>query len=237
MPRRVRVLIGVSGVAVAALVASASVLATGPGMTGGAFGRSGGGGAGSAGTVPPTAAQLTKIGRRVDSWLASNGFGGFKVAEVMAFGGNDYVAVHDSKGMAAFELLTDLNTSWIMEEPPSMMWNTRYGMMGDYGSRVSPMMGGSMMGGSWNRWYGTGNGRVATTADAVVVADRWLAKAHPGERVASDAGASAMGKFPGYYTFDTAKGGKTHGMLSVNAATGAVWYHGWHGTFLAEQEF
>jgi hypothetical protein len=206
-------------------------------MMGGAFAGAGGGGAGSAGAVRPTAAQLTKVGRRVNGWLASNGFGGFKVAEVMAFTGNDYVAVHDSTGMPAFELLTDLNTNWIMEEPPSMMWNTHYGMMGDYGSRVSPMMGGWMMGGSWNRWYGSGNGHVATTADAVAVADRWLAKAHPGERVASDAGGSAMGKFPGYYTFDTTKGGRTHGMVSVNAATGAVWYHGWHGTFLAEQEF
>jgi hypothetical protein len=228
---------------VAALVASATVLGNGPGMMGsagmmaGAFGGSGAGGAGSTGVAAPTPAQVTKIGQRVNGWLASNGFDGFKVAEVMAFTGNDYVAVHDSKGMPAFELLTDLNTNWIMEEPPSMMWNTRYGMMGDYGSRVSPMMGGWMMAGSWNRWYGGGNRHVATTAGAVAVADRWLAKAHPGERVASDAGGSAMGKFPGYYTFDTTKGGKTYGMLSVNAATGAVWYHGWHGTFLAEQEF
>jgi hypothetical protein len=26
-------------------------------------------------------------------------------------------------------------------------------------------------------------------------------------------------------------------MLSINATTGAVWYHGWHGRFLAEREF
>jgi hypothetical protein len=47
----------------------------------------------------------------------------------------------------------------------------------------------------------------------------------------------ATGKFPGYYSFDTTLNGKTHGMLSVNAATGAVWYHGWHGTFLSEKQF
>ena len=35
---------------------------------------------------------------------------------------------------------------------------------------------------------------------------------------------------------DTVKNGKTHGMLSVNASTGAIWYHGWHGTFLAEHD-
>jgi hypothetical protein len=25
-------------------------------------------------------------------------------------------------------------------------------------------------------------------------------------------------------------------MLSVNASTGAVWYHAWHGIFLAERD-
>jgi hypothetical protein len=139
--------------------------------------------------------------------------------------------------MPAFELLTDLRTNWVMEEPPSMMWNTRYGTMGEFGSRVTPMMGGSMMGGGWNAWYGNGAGQVATTTQAVKVANEWLAKADPGEQVASDAGGSAMGKFPGYYSFDTVRNGKTYGMLSVNATTGVAWYHGWHGTFLAEQRF
>jgi hypothetical protein len=78
---------------------------------------------------------------------------------------------------------------------------------------------------------------VPTTSQAVTVANNWLSKASPGETVSSDAGGSAMGKFPGYYSFDTVKDGKTHGMLSVNASTGAIWYHGWHGTFLAEHEF
>jgi hypothetical protein len=140
---------------------------------------------------------------RVDSWLGENGFKGFKVAEVMAFTNNDYVAVHDTSGKPAFELLTDLNTNWLMEEPPSMMWNTRYGVMGDFGSRVGPMMGGSMMTGGWNGWYGAGAGRVAMTAKAAVIANRWLARANPGEQVAADAGGTAMGKFPGYYSFDT----------------------------------
>jgi hypothetical protein len=38
-------------------------------------------------------------------------------------------------------------------------------------------------------------------------------------------------------TLDTDRHGETAGMLSVNAATGAVWYHGWHGTFLSERKF
>jgi hypothetical protein len=123
-----------------------------------------------------------------------------------------------------------------MEEPPSMMWNTKYGMMGDFGSRVTPMMGGWMMGGgSWNSWYGSGAGKVTTTSQAVAIANNWLTKTSPGPTVARDAGGTAMGKFPGYYSFDTIKDGDTLGMLSVNASTGEVWYHGWHGRFLAEE--
>jgi hypothetical protein len=235
-------------VAVVSLVAATSVLgavnATGPAMMGGghgmmgsAFGGAGGGGAGASGTVTPTGVQLKQVATRVNSWLAASGFKGFKTAEVMAFANNDYVAVHDGQGMPAFELLTNLRTTWLMEEPPSMMWNTKYGMMGDFGSRVTPMMGGSMSGGSWSSWYGQGAGKVTSTPRAVTVANNWLSNASPGETVASDAGGSAMGKFPGYYSFDTVKDGKSFGMLSVNASTGAIWYHGWHGSFLAEKDF
>jgi hypothetical protein len=238
-------------IAVASLLAIASAMAavkaTGPGMMGGAsghgmmgsaFGGTGGGGAGASGTATPTGAQFQQIAAKVNSWLTSSGFKGLKTSEVMAFTNNDYVAVRDAQGMPAFELLTNLKTTWVMEEPPSMMWNTKYGMMGDFGRRVTPMMGGSMMGGgSWMSWYRSGAGKVATTSQAVTVANNWLSKASPDETVASDAGGSAMGKFPGYYSFDTVKNGNTHGMLSVNASTGAIWYHGWHGTFLAEHEF
>jgi hypothetical protein len=100
------------------------------------------------------------------------------------------------------------------------------------------MMGGWMMGGGRNGWYGAPIGKVGTAARAVQIANRWLAEAKTGEQVASDVLAeAAMTKYPGYYTFDTTRNGKTFGMLSVNASTGAVWYHGWHGSFLAEQDF
>jgi hypothetical protein len=75
---------------------------------------------------------------------------------------------------------------------------------------------------------GSGSGRVTSVA-AVAVANRWLAERRPAETAESDGRA-----FPGYYTLDTTRAGKTYGMLSVNASTGAVWYHGWHGAFLSE---
>ena len=239
-------------VAVVVLAATASALAvmatqdshttlTGPSMMRGYRGMMGGGIPPLTSQARPSSDQLGAVRDQVDRWLGANSFTGFRVSEVMAFTNNDYVAVHDSQGHPAFELLVAPRSGWLMEEPPSMMWNTRYGMMGG-GGRYGVMGGGGMMSGNWNGtarsgngWNGTGYGRVPTISRAVTVADRWLAQARPGEHV--DAEVGGMGGFPGYYTLDTMQGGQTVGMLSVNAATGAIWYHTWHGRFLAEREF
>jgi hypothetical protein len=72
--------------------------ASGHGLMGSAFGGAGGGGAGTSGTGTPTRVQLQQIATRVNSWLLASELKGFKVAEVMAFANNDYVAVHDALG-------------------------------------------------------------------------------------------------------------------------------------------
>ncbi len=38
--------------------------------------------------------------------------------------------------------------------------------------------------------------------------------------------------FPGYYTIDVLRDGEIAGMLSVNAYTGQVILHQWHGNFV-----
>jgi hypothetical protein len=193
-------------------------------------------------TALPTPAALAAIRDHVQQWLASAGFDGFRVREVMAFSNNDYAAVDGKSGKPAFELLVAPVQSWLMEEPASMMWNTRYGMLGNTSQTLEPipgmsmMWGGGMMGtgmmGSLPSWYSSGSGKVATLSQAVAVANKWLAKTRPGETAEKD-GRS----YPGYFTMDTTRNGKTAGMLSVNASSGAVWYHGWHGTFLGERQF
>ena len=65
---------------------------------------------------------------------------------------------------------------------------------------------------------------------ARTIANEWLAGNAPAEVVDS------ADSFPGHFTLDTVSGGHTVGMLSVNAATGAVWYHTWHGTFIAKED-
>jgi hypothetical protein len=64
---------------------------------------------------------------------------------------------------------------------------------------------------------------------AQAIADRWLQANRPGEN------AGEADAFPGYFTVHTLRD-EVVGMLSVNAATGAVWYHAWHGRFIAMNE-
>ncbi|SDB79745.1 hypothetical protein GA0111570_10114 [Raineyella antarctica] len=89
---------------------------------------------------------------------------------------------------------------------------------------VATEYGPAMM---WN----TGNRTATVSADqAVAIANRWLPTNAAGQTAATPEA------YPGYYTIDTTSGGKKVGMLSVNATTGAVWYHTWHGQFLAEED-
>ncbi|WP_448072441.1 hypothetical protein [Georgenia yuyongxinii] len=43
-------------------------------------------------------------------------------------------------------------------------------------------------------------------------------------------------EFPGYFTLHTLQDGEVDGMVSVNAVTGAVWSHDWHGSFVEMSE-
>ncbi len=102
-----------------------------------------------------------------------------------------------------------------IEYGPARMWNNRYGMMG----AASGMMGAA--GGSTER---------IDAAEAQRIADRWLVDRQSGLT------ADTAEALPGYYTLHTLRDGEIDGMLSVNAATGDVWYHSWHGEFVDMSE-
>ena len=136
-----------------------------------------------------------------------------------------------------------------------------YGMMGRYGAAYGGMMGGSnggMMGGAgfggvtsggYGGMMGGGNGgmmgggayappaaspstptgKPVSLAEAHSLAQSWLDTNEQGTVV--EQGGDA---FPGYYTLETLRDGKISGMISVNASTGVVWAHWWHGTFIAK---
>lgn len=92
--------------------------------------------------------------------------------------------------------------------------------------------GPGMMGGYGYAAPGTvqPGGAPLTMAQAKVVAQQFLNAQFAGTKT------DEALTFPGYYTIDVARNGQPIGMLSVNAHTGAVWYHAWHGTFLQEKD-
>ena len=164
-----------------------------------------------------------------------------RVGEVMQFSDGFYAELEESDGRPATEVLIDARTGAVwFEYGPAMMWNTRYGMMrgggsaaGMGGAMMGWMMGrGGMMGGgapadqTWTPGDATGAVQVSS-GEARRIAQRWLDANRGGVR------ASGPETFPGYYTLHVERDGRIDGMLSVNAYTGAVWYHWWHGRFLA----
>ena len=183
-----------------------------------------------------------------------------RVGEVMRFENNYYAELVRPGGDKATEVLVNAATGavWI-EYGPAMMWNTRYGMMGG-NSGSGGMMGGSsgsggmmsggpgsdgmmggrsgaggMMGGAYGgdpTWAPSPETTSPTVSaqEAKAVAARWLAREQSGLR------AGTPDAFPGYYTVHVLEGDRVAGMLSVNAYTGAVWYHWWHGRFVSMSE-
>ncbi len=133
---------------------------------------------------------------------------GLRVGEVMQFSKNFYAELETPSGKLATEILVDpADGDTGIEYGPAMMWNTDYGM------------------------HPRGQTRTRLSPDeAQHRAQRWLRDR------GSDLTADKPDAFPGYYTLHTMRSGKINGMLSVNAATGAVWYHTWHGTYIATSE-
>jgi hypothetical protein len=181
---------------------------TGPGMMGGT-GMMGSGG--MMGTV-----WLAGNGSRVASIPAARSRAttaassvGLHPGEVIWFDNGFYVELKNSAGDSATEVIVDPGTGAVYTEPgPAMMWNTRYGM------------------------HGTAAGTAAVdAAKAQQIASAWLAANLPGHV------AQPPDAYLGYYTMETTTaGGTVNGMLSVNANTGAVWYHSWHGRFIARED-
>jgi|NGEPerStandDraft_9_1074522.scaffolds.fasta_scaffold02420_4 hypothetical protein len=133
---------------------------------------------------------------------------GLRVGEVMAFTNQYYAEIQTAAGAGVTEVLVDRGTGAVNPEPgPAMMWNTRYGMAVGAASGAASDAG-------------------LDAAQAAAAAQAWLRQA------GRDVTVGAAEPFPGYYTLHTIRDGRIDGMLSVQATTGAVWYHGWHGRFL-----
>lgn len=129
-----------------------------------------------------------------------------KIDDFMIFSSNYYAVLNDTTGgQDMAEILVDRYSGSTYPEPgPNMMWNTRFGA-------------GRTQGGS------TGY----DLAGAQKLAEDFLAGYLPGTQIQES---HAM---PGYYTFDFGRN-DTESMLSVNAFSGQIWVHTWHGPYLGE---
>ncbi len=150
--------------------------------------------------------NIEKAKGSVEKYLAAAGNADLEIAEVIEFDNHFYAGIKEkSTGKYALELLVNRYTGSVFPEMgPNMMWNTKYGHM------------------SWN----TQGASTVTEKQAVEKAQEHLDTALPGTNV------DEADAFYGYYTLEVKKDGNIYGMLSVNANTGAVWYHTWHGTFV-----
>ena len=200
----------------------------GSGMMGGAsgMGSSGGGMMGPRGLgafqsselIPSEPLTLEAVEARLGEFLA--GRDDLEVGEIMIFDNHAYAQIIEHEtGIGAMEVLVDPSTlSVTPEHGPNMMWNTKYGMHG-----------GGMMGFTGLRGE-SGEMRI-DEAQAIAIAQAYL------ERYRADQSADEHADaFYGYYTIHTLRGGEVVGMLSVNAISGDVFPHTWHGTLLEMSE-
>jgi len=132
-----------------------------------------------------------------------------RVGEIMQFTNHFYAELLTRSGDGVTEVLVEPRGGAVhLEYGPAMMWNTEYGM---------------------HPWSATRPAQVSA-AEAQRLAERWLRQRGRTPTVGEP------DVFPGYYTLHTLKDGEVSGMLSVNAHSGAVWYHAWHGRFIDMSE-
>lgn len=207
----------------------------GPGMMAGSMGMMG-----NSGLLDANPLSIEDAETAVTSYLNALNNDSLTLGEIMIFDNHAYAQIIDeSTGQGAFEVLVDPVTRNVFPEPgPNMMWNTEYGMMSDTGNfGMMGMMGGGMMNGRYgsgmmgNFGYAPDAEINITTGEAVDIAQEYLDTYLPG-KTAGDIANSETVAFPGYYTLHVREDGEVVGMLSVNAYTGQVFLHQWHGDFI-----
>jgi hypothetical protein len=210
------------------------------GMMGGQYSSGMMGNYGGLTAVDPLA--IEEVETAVTNYLATLNNDNLSLGEIMIFDNHAYAQIMDeTSGTGAFEVLVDPVTQNVFPEPgPNMMWNTEYGMVmqsmmsgGNFGGMMGGMMnsqyGSGMMGGNMMGSFGYApDAEINITAEeAVARAQEYLDAYLPG-KTADD----TVDEFPGYYTLHVLENGETIGMLSVNAYSGQVFLHHWHGGFI-----
>lgn len=170
--------------------------------------------------------SLEAVTTALTDYLATLDNSTLGLGAIMLFDNHAYAQIADTTaGRGAFEVLVDYTTGAVYpEHGPTRMWNTEYGMLSN-APQAEMVMGGmmrGMMGG-----YAPGATVQVTAEQAVEIAQEYLAAYQAGQTVDT-----SVTTFPGYYTLHTLQDGVVVGVMSVNAYSGQVFPHHWHGTLL-----
>jgi len=171
-----------------------------------------------------------------------------EISDIFIFTDTDYYysIVEKDTGMGAMELLVNPYTGNVYQEyGPNMMWNLKYGMMGNQNTNG---YGGMMRNQNINRYDGmTNNQNQSEQWCDFYDSDSYVFDGEIGVNELSFNEAFEYGEkfldgqadgyslddsyheFYGYFTFHVMDKDGTVGMLSVNSFTGEVWFHDWHG--------
>lgn len=187
-----------------------------------------------------TADKLTAevLETRVEEYI-SNFEEELEIADIFIFSDTDnyYSIIEKDTGKGAMEVLVNPYTGAVYQEHgPNMMWNLKYGMM-----KSRNMMGYNGRMNRHNRsnqWHdnyiernypldGTIEANDLSVEAAIVKGNEFLEAENNGDKLSG-----SYHEFYGYYTFHIEQNGEVSGMLSVNAFTGEVWFHDWHGDLL-----
>lgn len=174
-------------------------------------------------TIDEAAAAVEAFAERV-------GDEALRVGDVMIFDNHAYAQIiEEETGLGAMEVLVDPVTLNVYPEMgPNMMWNLKYGGIGMMGGFGGPMhYGYTSVPGSAPDLPESANDMPVSGEEAIELAQDYLDTYLPGTQADEHAD-----PFYGYYTIHIMRDGETIGMLSVNAFTGRVFLHNWHGAFV-----
>jgi hypothetical protein len=175
--------------------------------------------------ITPQPLTLDETTASLDAYLTNLNNSNLSYNDVMIFDNHAYAQIIEKdSGIGVMEVLVDPTTNAVYPEMgPNMMWNQKYGMMSGFGGYGMGMMMG-------------GFGATGTSAEMTVTPDQAVKAAQTYlDTYFSETGLTAdehADPFYGYYTLHVKRDGQTVGMLSVNAFTGQVFPHTWHGELL-----
>jgi hypothetical protein len=186
-------------------------------------------------TTPITPNDAATIAQ---NYLNQIGNPNLEVKTVQEYTSTYYVQiVEKDTGIGAFELSVDKVTGAVVPmQGPTMMWDTKYGVIGantmmGYLSTGYSGYGGMMSRGGMMNWLrGTPTAAMPISpSQAQSYAQQYLDTNYPGTTV------GATTTYYGYYTMQViGSNGSIVGMVGINGATGQVMDYTWCGTYMRQ---